>query len=1295
MASENGFNGEKDTDLHEAGTSKSQEESQKVPGDNGENQDPESSKGDEKTNTVPFYKLFAFADSTDILLMIVGTTAATGNGLSMPLMTILFGNLIDSFGTNKSNGNVVEAVSKVSVRFVYLAMGAAAAAFLQVSCWMITGERQAARIRGLYLKTILRQDVAFFDVETNTGEVIGRMSGDTVLIQDAMGEKVGKFSQLISTFIGGFVIAFVKGWLLTLVMLSAIPLLVISGGTIAVIVSKMASRGQNAYAKAATVVEQTIGSIRTVASFTGEKQAINNYNKSLVTAYRSGVHEGTAAGVGVGLVMLVIFCSYALAVWFGGKMILEKGYTGGQVLNVIMAVLTGSMSLGQASPCMTAFAAGQAAAFKMFETIKRKPEIDSYDTSGKVLEDIRGDVELRDVYFSYPARPEEQVFSGFSLSIPSSTTVALVGQSGSGKSTAISLIERFYDPQAGEVLIDGINLKEFQLRWIRGKIGLVSQEPVLFTSSIRDNIAYGKEDATTEEIRAAAELANATNFIDKLPQGLDTMVGEHGTQLSGGQKQRVAIARAILKDPRILLLDEATSALDAESERVVQEALDRIMGNRTTVIVAHRLSTVRNADSIAVIHKGKMVEKGSHSELLKDPEGAYSQLIRLQEVNKGLEQLADVSDVNPELFRQSSLRRSFKRSISRGSSRTSSRNSSFSQPFGLPTEMNVTDPAMLDTEDPAEPPLKQAKEVSILRLAYLNKPEIPVILIGTLFAAANGVILPLFGILISNMIKTFYQPPDELKKDSRFWALIFLSLGLASFLINPARTYFFSIAGCKLIQRIRSTCFEKVVRMEVAWFDEPDNSSGSIGARLSADAASIRALVGDALAQLVSSFASALAGLVIAFAASWQMAFIILVLIPLIGVNGYIQAKFMKGFSADAKMMYEEASQVASDAVGSIRTVASFCAEEKVMQLYKKKCEGPMKTGIRQGLISGSGFGLAFFLLFSVYATSFYAGAQLVEHGQATFTDVFQVFLALTMAAVGISQSSSFAPDSNKAKIAAASIFAIIDRQSKIDPSDESGMTLENVKGNMELRDVSFKYPSRPDIQIFQALSLSIHAGKTVALVGESGSGKSTVISLLQRFYDPDSGTITLDGVKIQTLQLKWLRQQMGLVSQEPVLFNDTIRANIAYGKGGNATEAEIIAASELANAHKFISALQQGYDTVVGERGLQLSGGQKQRVAIARAIVKSPKILLLDEATSALDAESERVVQDALDKVMVNRTTVVVAHRLSTIKNADVIAVVKNGVIVEKGKHDTLINIKDGFYASLVALHMTASTSQ
>ncbi|XP_019100299.1 PREDICTED: ABC transporter B family member 11-like isoform X3 [Camelina sativa] len=1130
---------------------------------------------------------------------------------------------------------------------------------------MITGERQAARIRSTYLKTILRQDIGFFDVDTNTGEVVGRMSGDTVLIQDAMGEKVGRFIQLLSTSVGGFVLAFIKGWLLTLIMSTSVPLNVMAGAAIALIVTRTSSRGQAAYAKASTVVEQTIGSIRTVASFTGEKQATNSYKKLITSAYKSSIQQDFSTGLGYGVMSFVFFSSYALAIWFGGKMILEKGYTGGAVINVILIVVVGSRSLGQTSPCVTAFTAGQAAAYKMFETIKRKPLIDAYDVNGKVLEDIRGDIELKDVHFSYPARPDEDIFVGFSLFIPSGATAALVGESGSGKSTVISLIERFYDPRAGQVLIDGVNLKEFQLKWIRSKIGLVSQEPVLFSSSIMENIVYGKENATVQEIKAATELANAATFIDKLPQGLNTMVGEHGTQLSGGQKQRIAIARAILKNPRILLLDEATSALDVESERVVQEALDRVMVNRTTVIVAHRLSTVRNADMIAVIHRGKIVEKGSHSDLLKDSDGAYSQLIRLQEINNG--QDAKPSDICSVI--------SLGETLSVGNNLGSS-----SQQV-----------SQEKTETVGKEPLPK---VSLTRIAALNKPEIPVLLLGTIAAAINGTVFPLFGILLSRVIEAFFKPAEELKKDSRFWAIIFVALGVTSLIVPPTQMYLFAVAGGKLIRRIRSMCFERAVHMEVGWFDEPHNSSGTMGARLSADAALIRALVGDTLSLAVQNAVSAAAGLIIAFTASWELALIILVMLPLIAINGFVQVKFMKGFSADAKSKYEKASQVANDAVGSIRTVASFCAEEKVMQMYKKQCEGPIKDGIKQGFISGLGTGFSFFILFCVYATSFYAGARLVEDGKTSFNDVFQVFFGLSMAAVGISQSSSFAPDSSKAKAAAASIFAIIDRKSRIDSSDESGTVLENVKGDIELLHLSFTYPARPDIQIFSDLCLTIRAGKTVALVGESGSGKSTVISLLQRFYDPDSGHITLDGVELKKLQLKWLRQQMGLVGQEPVLFNDTIRANIAYGKGSEdaATESEIIAAAELANAHKFISSIQQGYDTVVGERGIQLSGGQKQRVAIARAIVKEPKILLLDEATSALDTESERVVQDALDQVMVNRTTVVVAHRLSTIKNADVIAVVKNGVIAEKGTHETLINIDGGVYASLVQLHMNAA---
>ncbi|KAL0398392.1 UNVERIFIED_CONTAM: ABC transporter B family member 9 [Sesamum radiatum] len=1130
---------------------------------------------------VPFYKLFSFADRLDVALMTIGTVSAIGNGLTQPVMTVIFGELINSFaGTDTSQ--VVHVISKISLKFVYLAIGAGIASLLQMMCWMVTGERQAARIRGLYLKTILRQDIEFFDTQTTTGEVIGRMSGDTILIQEAMGEKVGKFIQFMSTFFGGFAIAFIKGWRLALVLSSCIPALVIAGGCVALIMSKMSSRSQTAYAEAGNIAEQTVGAIRTVASYTGEKRATEMYDRKLQTAYASTVKQGLATGFGVGVT----------------------------------------------SPSLNAFAAGQAAAYKMFETIKRTPKIDAADTRGIELEDMKGEIELKDVYFRYPARPEVQIFAGFSLYVPSGKTAALVGQSGSGKSTVISLVERFYDPDAGEVLIDGVNLKDLRLRWIRGKIGLVSQEPILFATTLKENILYGKEDATDEEIRRAIQLANAATFINKLPQGLDTMVGEHGTQLSGGQKQRIAIARAILKDPKVLLLDEATSALDTESERIVQAALDNVMTNRTTVIVAHRLTTIRNADIIAVVHAGKLVEQET------------------------------VLDLDRSSSKSSSRRFSLRKSSSKGSSRRS-----FSLSYGIPGFLDIQESETpdddIDKKD--KKTLIKRKKVSIQRLAHLNKPELPYLLLGSL------------------------------KKDSKFWALMMVVLGACTLVALPVQNYFFGIAGGKLIQRIRSLSFKKVVHQEISWFDDPANSSGAVGARLSTDASTVRGLVGDALGLIVQNIATVLAGLVIAFTANWLLAIIILLVLPLVGLQGFLQMRFYSGFSADAKVMYEEASQVANDAVGSIRTVASFSAEDKVMKMYEAKCEAPLKQGVRLGIVSGASFGAGSFALYCAQAFCFYIGAVLINHDRATFGEVFKVFFALTMAATGVSHASATAPDVNKVKDSAASIFELLDSKPKIDSSSDEGTTLASVSGLIEFQHVSFKYPTRSDVQIFKDLCLTIPPGKTVALVGESGSGKSTVISLIERFYNPDSGKIFLDKVEIQSFKISWLRQQMGLVSQEPILFNDTIRANIAYGKKGDVREEEIIEATKASNAHNFISGLPQGYATNVGERGIQLSGGQKQRIAIARAILKDPKILLLDEATSALDAESERIVQDALDRVMVNRTTVVVAHRLTTIVGADIIAVVKNGVICEKGRHDALMQIKDGVYASLVSLHTSS----
>uniref|UniRef100_A0ACD5U0Z4 Uncharacterized protein n=1 Tax=Avena sativa TaxID=4498 RepID=A0ACD5U0Z4_AVESA len=1240
-----------------------------------------------KGGKVPFHDMFKNADVTDMVLMLVGTVAALANGMSQVVMTIIFGRMIDAFG-GATPDTILPQVSKVVLEFVYLAVGTWPACFLQISCWTMSGERQAACIRSLYLKSVLRQDMAFFDTEMKSGQVVSGISADTILIQDAIGEKVGKFQQLLTTFIGGFTVAFIKGWLLTIVMLSTIPPLAVAAAIISNMLSKVSSEGLASYADAGNIVEQTIGSIKTVVSFNGEKKTMDIYNNLIKKAYKGTVKEGAINGFGLGFLSFVYLSSFGLIVWYGSKLTLSKGYSGADIMNILFAVIIGARSLGDATPCIAAFEEGRVASYRLFTTINRKPDIDYDDTTGVVLEDIKGDVELRDVSFSYPSRPEQLIFGGFSMHVSSGTTMAIVGESGSGKSTVINLVERFYDPQAGEVLIDGMNIKSFKLDWMRGQIGLVNQEPVLFMTSIKENITYGKEDATLEEIKRAAELANAAGFIENLPNGYDTTAGQRGAQLSGGQKQRIAIARAIIKNPKILLLDEATSALDLESERVVQEALNKIMVGRTTVVVAHRLSTVRNAHCISVISGGKIVEQGHHDKLVKDPTGAYCQLIRLQEAQQEIGYQLNAGLLGPLSKRSQSPEQSIRRSSAGSDSR------SLTLPVSLPgtnTSLEYDGP---DGEKQNKDTDGQAsKKDPMGRLISLNKPEMAVLLFGSLAAAIDGTIYPMMGLVMASAAKIFYElPTDKRQKDSIFWGLLCVGLGAIGLISKLANSILFAIAGGKLVERIRALTFQSLLYQEAAWFDHPANSSGALGGRLCIDALNVRRLVGGNLALIVHCAAAFLSGLVIAMSADWKLSLVILIVVPLMGLQSYAQVKFLEGFSQDAKAMYEEASQVATDAVGSIRTVASFSAEKRVMTKYNQKCQASKNQGIRTGIVGGLGFGFSYMMLYATSALCYYVGAKFISQGNSSFGSIFKAFFALVLAMIGASQTSAMASDSAKANVSATSIFTILDRKSQIDSSSEEGSTMEHVKGDIDFMHISFKYPCRPDIQIFSDFTLNIPSRKTVALVGQSGSGKSTVIALLERFYDLDSGVILLDGVEIRNLKLSWLRDQIGLVSQEPVLFNDTIRANIAYGKHEEVTEEEIAVAAKAANAHEFISSMPQGYNTTVGERGSQLSGGQKQRIAIARAILKDPRILLLDEATSALDAESEHIVQDALDGMMVGRTTLIVAHRLSTIQGADTIAVLKDGTIAEKGTHETLMGIAGGAYASLLELRPNAA---
>ncbi|KAF7037326.1 hypothetical protein CFC21_047726 [Triticum aestivum] len=950
----------------------------------GRGEDAETGERERKTEgakKVPFFSMFRYASRADMALMAVGTVAAMVNGMGDPLMTVVFAAVIDCFG---AGDNVLQRVSKVVMYYIYLGIGTALASFLQVSCWTMTGERQSIRIRSLYLEAVLKQDVSFFDVEMTTGEAISRMSADTVLVQDALGEKVGKYAQLLTTFVGCFIIGFIRGWMLALVMLACIPPNILSFAIMSRLRSQISARRQASYADAGNVVEQTIGAIKTVISFNGEKKAIALYNTLTKRAYKATVLEGIATGLGTGGIFSVFFCGYSLAFWYGAKLIINEGYTGGQVVNIVLAMLTGSMAIGTASPSISAIAEGQSAAYRLFEIMNKEPKIDITDTSGIVLDDIRGDVELNNVFFRYPARPEQLILNGLSLHVPSGTTMAIVGESGSGKSTIISLVERFYDPQAGNVLIDGINIKSMKLQWIRGMISLVSQEPLLFMTSIKDNITYGKEDATLEEIKRAAELANAANFIEKLPNAYETMVGQNGAQLSGGQKQRIAIARAILKNPRVLLLDEATSALDVESERVVQEALNRIMVGITTLIVAHRLSTVRNADCIAVVHQGKVAERGVHDDLIKDPDGAYSHLIRLQQANT--EETPEMPYVAGSRFKSTSL--SLEQSI-RDSPRNRRQHSSKS--LGLSRSDDLFRHVASREEHLEIGDSEAPKKAPIGRLFNLSRPEAPILLLAIIAATVHGLLFPSFSIMMSGGIRTFYYPAHQLRKDSTFWALMCLLMAIISLVSIQLEFYLFGVAGGKLIERVRALSFQSIIHQEVAWFDDPSNSSGALGARLFIDALNIRRLVGDNLAVLVQCTVTLICGFGIAFASDWKLTLSIIGVIPFLGLQNYIQLRFLKGFGEDAKVMYEDASQVVAEAIGSIRTVASFGAEKRVITLYSQKCQASMKQGIRSGMVGGVGFSFSNLMLYLTYALCFYVGAQFVHDGKSTFQNVFRV----------------------------------------------------------------------------------------------------------------------------------------------------------------------------------------------------------------------------------------------------------------------------------------------------------------
>lgn len=1242
-------------------------------------------RGTERT-TGSLRSIFMHADAADKLLMALGFLGAVGDGFTTPLVLFISSQLMNHIGNVSSftTGTFLQDINKNVVALLYLACGSFVACFLEGYCWTRTGERQAARMRARYLKAVLRQDVGYFDLHvTSTSEVITSVSNDSLVIQDVLSEKVPNFLMNASMFVGSYIVAFLMLWRLAIVGFPFVVLLVIPGFMYGRTLMNLARKIRKEYNKAGAVAEQAVSSIRTVYAFVGEDKTIAEYSAALRGSVELGLRQGLAKGLAIGS-NGVVFAIWSFMSYYGSRMVMYHDAKGGTVFAVGAAIAVGGLSLGSGLSNVKYFSEACSAGERIMEMINRVPKIDSDSPAGEIIDTVSGEVEFRHVKFAYPSRPDALIFRDFNLRVPAGRTVALVGGSGSGKSTVIALLQRFYDPLGGEILLDGVPIERLQVKWLRSQMGLVSQEPALFATSIKENILFGKEDATFDEVVEAAKASNAHNFISQLPQGYDTQVGERGVQMSGGQKQRIAIARAIIKSPRILLLDEATSALDSESERVVQEALDKAAIGRTTIIVAHRLSTIRNANLISVVKDGQIFESGSHEELIGDDSSLYASLVRLQQTEShDAATHHHHEDFSSPTISAADANNTSSRRLSHVS-RSSSANSAAGP--GRASLGGADQAGFMDEQKFPVPSLR--------RLLALNAPEWRQACMGCGSAVLFGAVQPVYAFALGSVVSVYFLTDhDEVKRKTRTYSLCFLGLAVFSLLINVSQHYNFAYMGEYLTKRLRERMLSKILTFEVGWFDQDENSSGTVCARLAKDASVVRSLVGDRMALVVQTASAVTIAFTMGLVIAWRLALVMIAVQPIVIACFYVQKVLLKSMSQKAIKAQDESSKLAAEAVSNLRTITAFSSQGRILRMLERAQEGPRRQSIKQSWYAGLGLGASQSLTSCTWALDFWYGGKLVSKGYISGKALFETFMILVSTGRVIADAGSMTSDLVKGSEAVGSVFAILDRYTRIEPEDPEGHKPEKMTGQVEIRDVDFAYPARPDVMIFKDFSIRIEAGKSTALVGQSGSGKSTIIGLIERFYDPLRGVVKVDGRDIRSYDLRSLRKHIALVSQEPTLFAGTIRENIAYGASENVDEVEIVEAAKAANAHDFIASLKDGYDTWCGERGVQLSGGQKQRIAIARAILKNPTILLLDEATSALDSQSEKIVQDALERVMVGRTSVVVAHRLSTIQNCDTIAVLDKGKVVERGTHSSLLaKGPSGAYYSLVSLQRTGN---